>query len=138
MILFVDDESRYVDSYIQELKSPPHNYEVEYYNEVDTALEFLGSHLDQIELLILDIILPPGSAFEDVDTESGLRTGVAFFERARAMRPDLPVIILTNVSDEQVREGFISKDKCTYLRKEDYYPFELCAEVEQMLAGSSQ
>ena len=139
MILFVDDEPWYVDSYVQELKLS--GYDVHFQNcqdGMDTAAEFFERNERQVELLILDIIMPPGSTFQNTDTEMGLRTGVAFFEQARAVRPDLPVIILTNVSDEHVRERFISEDKCLYLCKEDYYPFELCTEVEQLLTGSSR
>lgn len=135
MILFVDDESVHVDSYIQELRLT--GYQVEHVSNVDDALGFLEKCIDKINLLILDIIVPPGLAFKSIDTALGLRTGIAFFERTRHIRPDLPVIILTNVSAPEVKERFASEDNCLFLRKEDYYPFELCDEVKDLLSSCS-
>lgn len=134
MILFVDEESRHMISFVEELRHT--GLEVEFQTGVDAASfawAFLQANAAQIDLLILDVMMPPGVAFKNVDTELGIRTGVRFFERARQLLPDLPVIILTNVSDEKVKERFEQETNCLFLRKEDYYPFELPAEVQKLL-----
>jgi CheY-like chemotaxis protein len=130
MILFVDDERRFMNSYKLELEYV--GYKVSFKKNVDDALAFLKTHPGAIELLILDIMMPPGHDFQHESTNSGLRTGVRFYERIRALFPTLPVIIFTNVSDEQVEEKFQAESYCRFLRKEDYLPFELAEEVRKI------
>jgi two-component system C4-dicarboxylate transport response regulator DctD len=134
MIVMVDDEMRWMDSYKRELELS--GYQVSFHRNVDGALTFLQQSAEQVDILILDIMMPAGSAFEDENTDSGLRTGMFFFERVREIAPDLPVMILTNVSDERQAERFDREKKCRFLRKEDYRPFELVEEVRDMLSTS--
>ncbi|MCA9016326.1 MAG: response regulator [Planctomycetaceae bacterium] len=131
MILFVDDETRLMDSYVEELKLS--GYEVEFQPNVDKALAFFTKNHANIELMILDIMMPPGASFEGGDNIWGLRTGQYFYEKIRPMAPDLPVIILTNVSDELLAERFQQENNCWFLRKEDFLPFELVQQIRQIL-----
>lgn len=139
MVLFIDDEARYVDSYVQELKLLGYDVQFQDCREgVETALEFFEENAHEVELLILDIIMPPGFAFQDDNTELGLRTGIAFFDQARSVRPDLPVIVLSNVTKEQVGDRFASEENFLYVGKDDCYPFELSARIDRMLNSSSR
>ena len=131
MILFVDDEGRYMDSYRAELMLA--GYDVSFQKDVDWALPFLVEHLDDVELLILDIMMPPGQSFQDAETHGGLRTGVPFYEKIRELAPRLPVIIFTNVSDEQLAKRFRAEANCRFLRKENFLPYELVATVREIL-----
>src|SRR5689334_685673 len=103
MILFVDDEQRRMGAFIEELER---SFEVCFIKEVDEALFFFEENVTSIDLLILDIMMPSGHVFRDVDTQYGLITGVYFYDRIRQWAPDLPVIILTNVTDERVMKRF--------------------------------
>jgi DNA-binding NtrC family response regulator len=132
MILFVDDERRYMDSYTMELALD--GYSVTSEQNVDSALLFLTKNLAAVELLILDIMMPPGQSFKDADTWGGLRTGVPFFKRVRELAPHLPVIIFTNVSDNQLEEKFQAEANCRFLRKEDCLPHELVETVRRILS----
>lgn len=134
MILFVDDEQREMDSYYLELQIQLSTNEVVFMKKVDDARKFFKENINQIQLLILDIMMPPGVEYKDVDTQQGLRTGVKFFETVRTESPDLPVIIFTNVSDQGVAEHFIKQDKCQFFRKENYAPSELAEEVIKILS----
>lgn len=136
MILFIDDEPRYMDSYIRELELS--KYEVVFQHNVDEALKFFEDNLTRINLIILDIMMPPGSSFKDVDTQLGLRTGVYFYERVRQTAPELSIIILTNVSDIQLANQFKREKNCWLLRKEEYLPFELTEYVETILTENRQ
>lgn len=132
MILFVDDEKRFMDSYQLELEAE--GYEVTFKNDVDAAVAFFDAHADSIRLLILDIMMPAGQSFQDESTNDGLRTGERFYERIRRLAPVLPVIIFTNVSDEQVEKKFKAEPHCQFLRKEDYLPHELADVVRGIAA----
>jgi CheY-like chemotaxis protein len=133
MIVLVDDEPRQVDSYYQELKLS--GYDVVLQKDVDEALRFVGERLSHIDLLILDIIMPPGT-LGDADTQMGLRSGRAFYDRVRLLAPTLPVLILTNVSDPHVAAYFRHEKHSWFLLKEDCLPYELVEEVVVILAES--
>jgi len=132
MILMIDDEPHYVKTYIDELEFS--GYQVKLEKDVDAGFKFLTENKDQIQLVILDIMMSPGRLLAEVDTQNGLRTGVYLFDRIRALAPDLPILILTNVSDPRVAARFQGQEKCRFLRKEDYLPFELVEEVKRFLA----
>lgn len=130
-ILFVDDEKRWVTPYMDELRSL--GFDVHYEATVDGAMGFLSNNGDQISLLILDIMMPHGKILRPEATQDGLRTGVHFYEQVRERMPDLPVIILTNVSDEDVRKTFERQAHCLFIRKPECLPYELLEKVVSVL-----
>ena len=131
MILFIDDELRQMESYIEELKWS--GYEVVYKNNVDDALIFLQTHLAKLKLVILDIMMPPGELFKNGDIEYGLRTGVKFYHKIRSLSNEIKVIVLTNVSDEKVAEQFQNEKNCWFFPKEEILPYQLAEEVTNIL-----
>jgi CheY-like chemotaxis protein len=132
MILFVDDERRHTSDFVRELEES--GYQISFQSNVDLALQFLEESENDIELMILDIMMPPGKRFRDVDTDEGLRTGVYLYERAREIRPELPVIILTNVSDVELELQFQREANCWYFQKKHYLPYEVSHEVNRILS----
>jgi CheY-like chemotaxis protein len=138
MILLIDDEPRGISSYKEDLQLELEpKYEVKYLKRVDDALRFFEEKAGQIDLIILDIMMPPGESFrDDKTTESGLRTGVSFYERVRKTAPKLPVIILTNVSDPRVLDRFNREANCWFLQKKDVLPFQLTETVVGILSPS--
>lgn len=131
MILFIDDEFRQMESYIEELKLS--GYEVEYINNVDDALVFLEKYIAKLQLVILDIMMPPGRLFKNGDIEHGLRTGVKFYYKIRNLSNEIKVIVLTNVSDEKVAEQFQNEKNCWFFPKEGILPYQLAHEVEMII-----
>jgi CheY-like chemotaxis protein len=131
MIFFVDDEKRRMEIYIKELRLS--GYEVEIESDVDSALDFLGKNHEKIELLILDVMMPAGKAFEDINTKYGLRTGISFYEKIRKENSTLPIIIFANVSDEEVEKKINSNCNSLFLQKEDFLPFQFVEEIKEFL-----
>ena len=148
MILFVDDEIRDMESFVQELKFEFGKEAVKFIQNVDEALEYLEENKSKIQLLLLDNMMPSGKIFKDKPTKQGLRTGIFFYKYIRQQYPDLPVIIFTNVpesnaftdfsdeSEEKIR-NLLTKDKdkkkALYLHKADFFPYELVEEVKNLL-----
>ncbi len=130
MILFIDDENRYSQNYIEEIKLS--GYEVSYHSNIDGAISFFDKKFKIIKLLILDIMMPPGKSFTLEKAEQGLRTGILVYEKVRSKAPLLPVIILTNVTDEKVNEQFLREKNCFYFLKENYLPSELVKEIKKI------
>jgi len=92
----------------------------------DSAKEVLSSEGESFDLVILDIMMPPGKAYEKADTLNGLRTGILLAKTIQSEYPNLPVLVLTNVQNpdtlSQLRQ--IPSVKRT-LCKPDCTPFEL-------------
>lgn len=133
MILYVDDEDRYTVNYRLELQFALPQYDLLYLDNVDEALKVFKENMERVELLILDIMMPPGQSFKDEDTMQGLRTGVLFYRFVRKFRPALTVIISTNVSDPELEDYFVKEKRCLFLRKDRYFPFEFAEEVKKAM-----
>ena len=131
MILMLDDERRIMSSYVEDLKLS--GLDVEFSDDPEAALELLEGDATKVDLLILDLMMPPGERFEKVDTERGLRTGVRVYEAVRAMAPHLPVVILTNVSDPKIERRFRAEKNCSFFRKEQVLPFEFTKQVTEFI-----
>ena len=131
MILFIDDEKRYSQIYKEELELS--GYKVVYFNDVADSLDFFNKNYENILVVILDIMMPPGKKFKLEDTEYGLRTGIKLYELIREKSPEIPVIIFTNVTEENVIKKFQKEKQCFYILKENFFPSELVEEIQKII-----
>ena len=129
-ILIVDDETRWAESFLDELKLA--DYEYEYKTETDEAMVYFHENSDKIDVLILDIMMPPGTTLK-ASTDQGLDTGIKLYDQIRAKAPDLPVIVFTNVTGREVAQKFLNEADCWLYPKSDLLPFELVEEIEAIL-----
>lgn len=89
-----DDAYGYIDHYVRELTGNGHRVDVA--NSVDKAAQL---HLSQeFDLVILDVMMPPGKLLANEDTGNGVFTGLVLAKRIREKCPDLPIILLSNVA----------------------------------------
>lgn len=133
LIVYVDDEPRLIDSYIRELQF---DYEVKHFSDVDKLFEFLAKKNNNVQLLILDVMMPPGNQLTLEQTQDGLKTGLVLYEKIRKDNRELPIIIFTNITKDEQNEIVkkIDQDKkARFLQKEDYLPFELVDEVQSFI-----
>jgi DNA-binding NtrC family response regulator len=135
MILFVDDEERYMDSYVMALKLS--GQQVSFQTKVDNALVFFEENWNSIKTVILDIMLPPGKKINSEESQAGYRTGVILYNLMREKAKNLPIIIFTNVSDQDVMQMFLKEEGCRFFRKSDYLPSELVEEVKKIVGATS-
>lgn len=77
-------------------------YQVEWVGELSRALQRLS--LGGVDVVLLDLNLP--------DSE-----GIATFERAKAFAPDVPILVLTSVDDEEVAMRTVQGGAQDYLVK---------------------
>ncbi|MDZ8185278.1 MAG: response regulator [Nostoc sp. ChiSLP02] len=131
MILFIDDEERGIASFVEELKLS--KFETTLKKDVNSALKYLEDNHDKIQLVILDVMMPAEEIFKDCDTNDGLRTGVHFHRKIRKSFPNLPIIIFTNFSDDELEQESNKDRKSRFLHKYDYLPFEFVEEVRKAL-----
>jgi CheY-like chemotaxis protein len=133
-LLFIDDDRRRMTKYVDELIE--NGYEVVFEDNVDLALATLRSHKD-VDLVVLDISMPPGAEYKFEDTVGGTRTGLALYDTIRTERPELRIVALTNVPDPRVAEHFARDNASLWrlVRKPDVLPRQFAEFVGQFLTG---
>lgn len=89
----------------------------------------------QFDLIILDIIAPPGDTYGLDETKGGLTTGLLVLEHLRQSPAlaSIPVLIFTIRHEDDVNE-YGHKYGVTVLRKQDTRPAELLKHVKAILA----
>lgn len=136
MIFAVDDELHRIKSYIEDLSMS--GFSVESESQIDAAWGFIVENGAQIELCILDVMMPPGTCLEGRATNDGTRTGMAFFELLRASNPLMPIVILTNVSAVDVRKRCDDDELCWWFRKDEIFPFELSEKITDIIGQTAK
>ncbi len=92
-ILFIEDEEFFLEGLQIALKG----YEVTPANSASRGMELAQNQ--EFDLVLLDIMMPPP---EDIDPEYvgyGRSTGVELCRRIRALKPELPIVVITVVRD---------------------------------------
>lgn len=135
MILFVEDEPFYTESFREEFEDQ--GYKIELKRSVEEAWVFLEQNGAGVEFLLLDVMMRDPGLAGSAGSKDFMRTGVRFFERVRARFPTLPIGVFTNVSDENVEKFFAEQAYCWFLPKTDYLPDELVERVKELLAQSA-
>jgi len=142
-ILFIDDElgadqdtpdASYMSYYLQALRE--RGFQVMVATGADSALQQLADNSENMGLIVLDIMMPPGKAFANDDTRGGLRTGVLLAEHIAQAYPDIPMMVLTNIPDPDERKEIESqKNVVRTLFKPYCTPFELAQEVQDFVGS---
>lgn len=122
-ILLVED-----DSFISELysaKFTKNGYGMEIAQNGEEALEILKK--DKPDVILLDIVMPKVDGFE-------------FLEQIKKDESlaSIPVIILTNLSDEQNINRAMSLGANSYIIKSHFTPAEVVRRVEEVLENRSR
>lgn len=58
-----------------------------------------------VDVIILDMMMPSGTMFTDEETQLGRFTGVVVAERIRRIQPYVPIVLLSDASLEEVRSA---------------------------------
>jgi CheY-like chemotaxis protein len=134
--MFIDDDPRRMGLYVEELREA--GYEVVFHADVDTALTALEDAGEKVDLVVLDISMPPGNAFRFEDTVGGSRTGLPLYDKIRSFRPDVKVVAFTNVPDRRLAEHFSKEDLtvCRFIRKLDTLPSQFKELVDGFMSGT--
>lgn len=138
MILFVDDEPRIMDSfkYYLEIKLAEIGKELNFFSNVDEAMEFYKTNSSNLELVILDVMMPGGKSFDFKKSNGGLRTGFVFYQEIRKNSSEIPIFIFTNSIDEDAKTEIEKDKRAKFLQKRDYLLNDFWDEVKSYLKKS--
>jgi CheY-like chemotaxis protein len=142
-LLFVDDETFFAQPYIDALRDA--GFAITHKERASDALDYLTSQASNVDLLILDIMLPTPTGVPASATGDGLETGVWLLHQSQAAILDaqIPVLVLTN-SRKKTIEAVI-RDRVPFpegrldvCSKSDVRARELPGRVAQLLRTRSR
>jgi CheY-like chemotaxis protein len=145
-ILLVDDEINpdakepemdYMWNYAMALREAGH--EVTVVNLVDDALKRLRAKKARFDLIVLDIMMPPGVALAEEAHLRGMRTGIHLALRIAKRFSNVAIIILTNSHDEKVQRHLGGlKNVKSIVYKDDKTPFEFAQYLDALCPKRDQ
>jgi len=136
MILFVDDDIRPTNLYIRELTL--RGYDVVQMLDATTGYDYVVRHASTINLIIADIMMPPGSRYEDSDVDAGISSGIALCFDIKRRYSSIDILVLTNIADRGLLAPLADLRRIRVYRKQDLMPYELPSVVEEILAGGER
>jgi len=123
-VLFIEDEEELVRDLPPILESK--GFEVTVTTDVAEALKIFAE-LD-FDVVLIDIAMPPASDMNAKALGYGRETGIEVARRLRDMRPDIPIVALTVIRDEQI----VSRMRKAGIRYILHKPQELQCIVETL------
>lgn len=135
-ILFLDDDASQMKYHVKALEG---SFVVVLRNQVDRALRDFKDLKERDGPwggAIIDVMMPPGKLGSS--SPNGMRTGWSVLSELREVQPDIPVIVVTNSRDEQVKEWFRLERRVRVLDKLDLLPDELLTHAKEFFGSASE
>lgn len=130
-ILLIDDDPFFMRQHIDYLKAE--EFDVLHITSVESALQAAESGAEAFDVVILDIMMPPGKYGKE-STEGGIRTGIRLLEELRKLLPVIPIIVLTFTPEfYNVQERIESK--VTVCLRKPILPSELVSWIRTSTKG---
>jgi CheY-like chemotaxis protein len=133
-VLIVDEEPAAMGYYIDALTEC--GFDVGVCENPSEAADMCRSLMP--DLIILDIMMPPGDKYRGENHHDGLRTGFFVLRDLRSCCKDVPVIVLTNVTDRESLALFEGGPQLHIIGKPDCPPFELVTVVHGIIAAGKE
>lgn len=120
-VFWVDDEPHWIQTFIDVIGEDD-RFVVELRSSFEDAMALVQAGHPVPDLLIWDMIMPRGRGFSAEQTaraRKGLRTGVVFFEEFRKRHPDVPMVLLTNVTSSEVLDRYSCPEERSWAWQKD-------------------
>lgn len=123
MILFVDDEARRIEAYREACELA--GLEISFIDDAEKVVEFLRERKSDVQLLVLDVMMPMGSRYNKPEATFGTRTGLEVLREVRNLAPELPVLLFTQSHDPEIDLMVEGDSRARVARKQDVLPSDL-------------
>lgn len=134
-ILIIDDEHGPIEYYADALRE--RGYQVEHLDNVREVEALLVGPSD-IDLFVVDIMMPTHGLPRYKNTNHGLATGLEVARAIRAQNPKVPIIMLTAIGTPEILDEIPVDDIMQVESKIETLPFELADIVDRALASGSK
>ncbi len=130
--ILIDDDHGPMDYYIEALQI--RGLEVRQIDSTDETFKWLDDATSQPpNIIVLDMMMPPGSRLTLEETDGGLRSGVFISQAIRKKFPGVPLVALTNYNDPEVVQVLPQGTLCK--AKFEVSPFAFADFVKKMLGA---
>lgn len=134
-VLLIDDDRMPMIYYVHALEAA--NFTVDHVCMVDDAIERIRNTELKYCAIVLDIMMKPGKKFATArESDRGLRSGLLLYREAVLLRPETPILVLTNVGNSATLELF--PPDAEIWQKLDVSPQELVEIVRDKLNLAAQ
>ncbi|MHB8762874.1 MAG: response regulator [Deferrisomatales bacterium] len=138
MILWVDDDINYtLKPYVDDLGCA--GYRVLTATNPESMQQQLAEHIGDIDLIIMDAMMPLGDTISPDEGEMGMSTGLVLLSSLQADPglSEIPIILLSVRDDEEIAE-WARKAGIPYYLKLDTPPSELLRIVGDVLGAEAR
>lgn len=111
-VFFIDDDRRLIQRYARAVADRNYNVHLEY--DVDKALAY-ARETPQIDVIVWDMVMPPGKSFESQESEGGLETGRFLYKELRSIHPQALFILLSGHVTEYDKQSFHHPDQRSHI-----------------------
>ena len=125
MILFLDDESS-SNPFLKELSNV--DLPITVLRDVEEAWRFLLARPDT-RVMVLDVMMPPGTFLGLEETDHGLLTGVLFYKKVRERFPTLPIFVISNNRNPAIAAALQGDTYADLSAKPDVWADEFASKV---------
>ena len=92
-VLVIDDDLYELNPHVESLRKA--GFSVATCDNVEVGCDMLADKSVEIDVLVLDVMMPPLGLWTAEETENGGLTGLRVLVRVQELRPLLPVVLLT-------------------------------------------
>lgn len=128
MIVFIDDEPRYIQPYITCLQS--RGLAVRILRSVAEVETYLGETSSPPKCIVLDVMFPSDPGLSASLTDKGMTAGMPLFASLRSRFPAVHIVVLTNSSSLAAKDFFRGQERCSLYYKTEILPEELASVIE--------
>lgn len=134
-IIFIDDEIDAIEVYKEDLEIAANEKNGELldiltFSKLDEAYKYLEINGNNIDIVILDIMMPGGENFYRKDLDPmGLKSGFYFYQEVRKKYPSLDIRFFTNVTDSEMEILISSDPHANIYYKDMLLPFEFSKKI---------
>jgi CheY-like chemotaxis protein len=136
-VIYIDDESDTEKMFSKFDIMLDSEIEVVKVAKVEKALPMLDEHRGTVDLVVLDIIMPPEGFYSLEDTNGGTTTGLRLLKDIRKAYPELPIIIVSVKRTQTAEDTAAEYGVADYLDK-PVEAFEIAAAIVKVVASFRQ
>ena len=114
-IVWIDDDA-YRTELLRENLEALYSCQIHFFPRYGEGVQMLKSSHAKIDVVILDIMMPPGTMFDPQDVDDGRITGLRLYQIVRNYYFG-PIIFYTNFRDRAVINYYIKRDSYVKYQK---------------------